>query len=538
MGSDNLYSTYTRMDGTDGRLGYLAYFDHRQGDSFRDLNSDFRVDGGSIKLVLDADRETRWIAGFDVFDADSGEPGGLTHATAGPPGSTVLNYDANRNANQNPFDRIRVKRFAPSLTLQHDFDEGTTSEVKLWGGYYSRKSKRQTDTGFGTVNPVPAADLDGNRDNLINHHQYYTFAADARIRHEWAAWAEDHVLTAGFTSYYSDSPFTVHRGETPNAETGVLRQQSQRGTVYGALFAENKFTFDRLSVVPGFRLENIHQNIEEQVNLGTGEAITPKAVLSRDSYVEVVPLVALGLSYDVGRGSEAYANVSQGYKAKTYTDAVPLGTGDTVSANLDPARSWTYEIGLRGIPKPWLTYDVSLFWIDYDNRFGRVGANIQNVGRSINKGIDIAVETDLIGLYDDLKGNRVDRDVSFNLHGNVEFLDAQFESGPVAGLQPQYAPSHVLRTGAVLHSKRWGKLGLLGTFVDAHYADDAHTANRFIPSYMVWDLTAEVRVYRDNVRIIGGINNLLDEDYYSRIRSNGIDPAYGRNGYIGIALAF
>src|SRR5690606_32217445 len=110
-----------------------------------------------------------------------------------------------------------------------------------------------------------------------------------------------------------------------------------------------------------------------------------------DSYTEHVPLSGLGLAYDLGAQSEIYANVSQGYKAKTYSDAVPLGVTDTISSDLEPGKTWTYELGFRGTPKSWLTFDASVFLIDYDDRFGRVGSNLQNVGHSINKGVDAAL---------------------------------------------------------------------------------------------------------------------------------------------------
>ncbi|MDQ3115300.1 MAG: TonB-dependent receptor [Verrucomicrobiota bacterium] len=35
-----------------------------------------------------------------------------------------------------------------------------------------------------------------------------------------------------------------------------------------------------------------------------------------------------------------------------------------------------------------------------------------------------------------------------------------------------------------------------------------------------------------------GINNLFDEDYYSRITNSGIDPAAGRNYYGGFSVKF
>jgi Fe(3+) dicitrate transport protein len=530
VGSDNLFSTYAAVDGTVGRLGYLAYFSRRSGDSFREINSDYETLGGSFKLVLDAQKETRWIFNMDAFSADSGEPGGLTLAT----GPGTLNYNANRNATQNQFDRVRVERYQPSLTLEHDFSENTLLSATAYVGYFRRFSKRQQGTGFGMLPSGASAD-----NNLIQLQKFYTAGSDVRLRHNWFAWGEQHTLAGGFTTYYSDSPFTVRRGNAPDAEDGELRQKAQRETIYGAAFVENKFTFDRLSVTPAVRLENISQSIDEKLNLGTGETPTPKANLSKDSYVDVVPLVGLGLAYDLGARTELYGNVSQGYKAKTYTDAVPLGVNDTISSNLEPGKTWTYEVGIRGTPRKWLTFDTSLFLIDYDDRFGRVGSNFQNVGRSINKGWDVSAELDLIGLYDEFARTTHSETLgSFSLYGNVELLDAEFVSGPLEGATPQYAPDYLVRAGGIYRWKDRAKLALLGTFVGEHFADDANSANFRIPAYMVWDLTAEVKVYKNTVSVIAGINNLFDEDYYSRIRSNGIDPAYGRNYYAGLSFAF
>jgi Fe(3+) dicitrate transport protein len=530
LGSDNLLSTYAAVDGTVGRLGYLGYFSRRSGDSFREHNSDYETLGGSFKLVLDAQKETRWIFNLDAFSADSGEPGGLTLAT----GPGALNYRENRHATQNPFDRVRVERYQPSLAFEHDFSDDTLLVATAYGGYFSRFSKRQQGTGFGTLASGASAD-----NNLIQLQEFYTFGSDVRLRHNWLAWGDQHTLTGGFTTYYSDSPFTVRRGNAPDAEEGELRQKAQRETIYGAAFVENKFTFNRFSVIPALRLENISQSIDEELNLGTGERPTPKASLSKDSYVDVVPLVGLGLAYDLGAKIDLYGNVSQGYKAKTYTDAIPLGVNDTISSNLEPGRTWTYEIGIRGTPRKWLAFDTSLFWIDYNDRFGRVGSNFQNVGRSINKGWDASAELDVVGLYDELaKTSHGETFGSFSLYGNVEWLDAEFVSGPRKGATPQYAPDYLVRAGGIYRWRNRAKVAMLGTFVGEHFADDANSADFRIPAYRVWDLTAEIKVFGDSVSLIAGINNLFDERYYSRIRSNGIDPAYGRNYYAGVSLAF
>lgn len=78
---------------------------------------------------------------------------------------------------------------------------------------------------------------------------------------------------------------------------------------------------------------------------------------------------------------------------------------------------------------------------------------------------------------------------------------------------------------------------MLGTFVGEQFADDNNTAKFRMPGYSVWDLTLETKAYR-NASVLAGINNLFDRDYYSRIRSDGIDPAYKRNEYAGLSLKF
>jgi len=102
----------------------------------------------------------------------------------------------------------------------------------------------------------------------------------------------------------------------------------------------------------------------------------------------------------------------------------------------------------------------------------------------------------------------------------------------------QYAPDYLIRAGVVYLQDEQRKLALLGTFIDASFADDANSASRFIPSYQVWDLTGEWQIRQSPVTVLAGINNLLDEVYYARIRNDGIDPAAGRTWYAGLRLTF
>ena len=531
FGSDSLYSTFNSVDGTIDRVGYYAYFNHRQTEGFREANSDFDLFAGSAKLVLDATTDSRWIFNFDGYAEDHGEPGGLTFST----GANTVNYRVNRDATSRFFDRFRLERYFASLAWERDFSENTALTLVAWGGYYSRFSKRQRGGGFGTLPSGATA-----TSNTIEHQKFYTEGAEVRLRHDWSMGENTHTFAGGVQVYHTDSPRTDERGSTPDADSGMVRNKSQREIWYAPFFMENRFQFGNFSVIPGLRLETIQQSVEEEVNVDKTAAGTP---LGDKSQFDFVPLFGLGLEYEFQPRLVAYGNVSQAYRPKIFTEAVPTGGMTFVNDDLDEGTSLQYEIGLRGQPRPWLYWDTSLFWLDFDNQIGSVavpgGTSVENVGRAIHRGWEAALEVELLGLSDALRGQpEIERDHRFSLYGNAMLLDADFVSGPRDGATPQYAPDYLLRAGGIYRWRDRGKVALMGTFVDDHFADDANTASFFVPAYMIWDLTFEWKVYRNNLSVLAGINNLFDEDYYARIRGDGIDPAYGRNYYAGFSLAF
>jgi Fe(3+) dicitrate transport protein len=504
FGTDDLFSSYTAVDGTVGDFGYLGYFNHRESDGFRSANSDYVLDGAHAKFVWQQSEATKWILGLDWYEEEHGEPGGLTQAQ----------YAADRNQATRLNDRFRMTRRAASLELQHEFRPGFDLNVKTWGGYYDRWSRREN---FGANAGT----------NNIERQEFNTFGIEPRIRYDWSAWGGEHTFTGGLHYYTADSPRTDRRGAAVDANDGALQRRVQRDVRYGSVFAENKFTFGRLSVTPGVRVEMIDQDITRTF---------PSTLTKENSVVE--PLFGLGLSYDLENENVVYANASQSYRGTIFTETLIPAAGTIVAEDIDPALTWTYELGLRGTPKSWLTYDTSLFYIDMENRYGVFSNTLGNVGRTINYGWDAAVQADLTGLWDETHGTSYsDSFGSLSLYANVALLEAEFENGRFDGGRPQYTPDYIFRTGLIWAKKDRAKVSFLGTFVDDHNAADDGAANRAIPSYMTWDLTAEIKI-TDNFTLMAGVNNVFDEDYYARVRSDGIDPAYGRNFYLGGSFNF
>ena len=58
-----------------------------------------------------------------------------------------------------------------------------------------------------------------------------------------------------------------------------------------------------------------------------------------------------------------------------------------------------------------------------------------------------------------------------------------------------------------------------------------------VPQYTVADFSADWWVL-PQVRLLGGVSNIGDRKYYSRVFQNGIEPALSRTFYVGAAYEF
>lgn len=524
VGSDDLYSTFTSADGTVGQLGYYTYFNHRQSDGFRSANSGYDLNNGAVKLLYTLANGGRLIFNADRYEETHGEPGGLS----------VADFASGSLAATRLYDEMTISRDSVSLTYEFEPDADSFLVANLWWANYERFSKRQRGGGFGTL---PTG---GNAaTNSIESQVFRTLGLDARYRRNWGFGGDTpHAFSTGLQVYHSNSPRRDLRGLTPAAEIGVLTNASEREVLYAPLFMENRFRFGKFSVTPGLRVENAWQDIRETVNrsVNNAGAVTALNPLeSIDDHTTVV-LGGIGAEYELPASSSIYGNISQGYRPRIYSEAVPTGPTAFVNGDLEEGKSLEYEIGVRGRPTEWATFDASLFLLQFEDQIGVVavpgGTSFQNVGDAEHKGLDLSVSLDLLAIA---RGRKAEDSLDWFL--NTTLLDAEFTRGPQRGKTPQYAPDFIVRTGFTYAHGDKGRISLTGTLVDDHFADDGNTAPFAVPGYFTCDLTGEYRIHK-NVRLLAGINNLFDESYYSRVRGDGIDPGNGRNCYIGASFEF
>lgn len=515
MGSNGMYSTYNEFAASKQDVAFLASIDHRKADGPR-FNEDFDVTSGHASIAYEGLDDIRLGFELDYYQSDSGEAGRLSNAE----------FDENRDQTLTPFNRIEIERVIANFTYNQKLSASATLDANVWYSYQDRFSRRSAQFSDPANEPSTTN---------IDQQEFDNWGFDARYA---TTWGGQHILTLGTTSYWGDSPRTRFvsediRSNRQNPDDLIFDQD--RKMAYNAVFIENLFVLDKLKIIPTMRYERINYDLEE---------LTKNPNLSRDAIdvdqTENEWLLGLGMVYQLDNSSELYANVSESYRPQRFDDLANPNSELAAENRPDVSRALNYELGYRSSPLEGLVFDVSAFRIDFDNKIETIQVTIADIerinsGDSRHQGIEFSVDYDLLAGSTD----------SLRVFFNGSLLDAEIVSSvneQLIGNTTAFAPDYLLRTGFMYNSEKFD-VALTATLVDEQFWQDSNLArgtgvdqiNALIPSYEVLDLSAEYRI-SDMWSIYGGINNLLDENYYARVRNDGIEPAFERTAFVGIRV--
>ena len=247
----------------------------------------------------------------------------------------------------------------------------------------------------------------------------------------------------------------------------------------------------------------------------------------------------------------AFAGVHRGFGPPGVADIVTAAGG---SVDLDAELSWNYEIGLRAQPNDGVSYEATLFRMDFENQIvpasvaGGSGATLTSAGETLQQGLELAgdvsstafvewpVEVFARGTYTWL----ADAEYVGERYSNV----AGFSTVRVTGNRLPYAPEHLfagtlgVRTGLGL------EVGLEAVYTSAAYTDDLNTVavvangqRGEIPGYTVWNLTANYALPVCNCTAFATAKNLTDKLYVADM-SRGLIPGMPRLVQAGIEVRF
>ncbi len=541
VGSNGLFNSYNAIGGKKGKIHYYTFFDHRNGDGWRQ-NSRYYTNAAYGTVTYNFTDKFSLTAEVMRSHIRSQQPGGLTDAQ--------ITQDAQQSfRSRNWFD---ITWTTPALIANYQFNEKTRWNTKLFGTIGNRNS-----VGFlqsiTTKDSINATTLNYNN-RVVNLDQYRNYGLESRIITEYHlgkmvnTFAGGIRLYTGTTTRQADGKGTTGTGYDVTV-TGNYPRDIEFNSKNAAAFAENIFRItDKLLIIPGIRYEWLQGTSSGRNGYTSGGA---EIILQNITRSRSFILAGVGTEYHVTKGTEVYGNISQAYRPIQFANLQAPPTTDVVDPDLKDAKGYNIDLGYRGKVKNFLQFDVSGFYLQYDNRVGTItptGATyrlITNVGASTSKGFEGYVEFNPIRAF--TKSQHTDV-IVFASYG---YTDAKYsgdhKDANTKGKKVENAPANIIRGGITAGYRDFlltAQISSVGeTFSDANntVAASSNGNTGLIPSYSVTDLTATYK-FKKGLNLKAGINNLFDERYFTR-RAGGYPgpgalPADGRTVFISVGAKF
>lgn len=540
-GSNNLINSYNAIGGKKGKVNYYSFFDHRSGDGWR-ANSKYFTNSGFATVTYKISDKFSLTAEIMHAQMRSQQAGGLTDAQ--------LKNDARQSfRTRNWFD---IKWTTPAIIAVVNLNDKTVWNTKLFGTIGDRNS-------VGFLQPITVKDsinaaTQQYNNRILTVDNYRNYGLESRILTAYNLGKMKNTISGGVRLYTG----TTYRQADGKGTTGTGYDMAVVGNYprdiefksrNAAVFVENIFRVGKkLLIVPGVRYEWLQGKASGRDKYATnGTEILLQNVERSRSFL----LAGLGAEYNVTRSTEIYANFTQAYRPIQFANLQAPPTTDVIDQNLKDAKGYNLDLGYRGKVKSYLQFDVSSFYLQYNNRVGAITPTgtttrfITNVGASTSKGFETFVE------FSPVKAFTNKQNIDVSLFSSYSYTDATYsgnhKDANTKGKKVENAPTNIFRGGVNFTYKDFVFTTQLSS-VGSSYSDANNTekpsANAqvgLIPSYNVTDFTASYKINK-SIKIKAGLNNAFDKRYFTR-RAGGYPgpgalPADGRTFFISLGAKF
>ena len=556
-GSNGMINTYTGVGGNTGKIHYYGFFDHRSAEGYRQ-NSRFYTNAGFGTITYKWSNKTSLTAEIMRSNIRSQQPGGLTDAQ--------LQQNIRQSFRSRNWMDITWTTLA--LIAHHQINPHTKWNLKLFSVLGDRNSVGfMPSAGITIPDTVHRTTLQFNPRNL-NTDYYRNMGAEWRFitDHQWLGISN--TLSAGLRLYRGN---TYRYAADGKGSTGANYDMSLSDGIWTrdidfvannlAAFAENVFRINsKLLIIPGIRYEYITGSASGRNGLNG----TTEIRLQDQSRKRGFLIAGIGTEYHVGKQTEFYANISQAYRPVQFADLSAPPTTDIIDQNLRDAKGFNADLGYRGKLAEYLFFDVSAYWLQYNNRVGtllqqRLDGSFYNfrtnVGNSHAKGLEGIVDFNPTKLLFGNSGWETSLFVSHAYndarYGNFKVVtrssDNRLIEKNLQNKKVENAPEQILRTGLTLGYK---KISVTAQYshVGKAYSDANNTAlpsangnNGLIPAYDLIDLTGNYKI-SNRFNLKGGVNNLTNAFYFTRRAGGypgpGAMPADGRTWFVSLSAKF
>ncbi|WGH76368.1 TonB-dependent receptor [Tenacibaculum tangerinum] len=559
LGSNNLFTNFTSVGGTKGEFSYYGYYNYKQGEGFRP-NSEFDSKNAFAHVGYEISDNTKLTAEITYLKYLAQQAGGLTDAMF----SEDI-FQSNRTRNW-----FEVNWLLYNFKLIHDFSKKSKLSVNFSGldasrntvGYRGNYKNSQS-------NPVSDLDIQDPRTgeyeirDLIKGN-FKNWSVEARFLSEYNLFNKENIFLIGTKYYKANNKSRQGAGSRGiDADFNFVPTNDYISSNFTlpnenvAVFGENIFKFsDKFSVTPGFRLEYINTQSEGIYTIINYDAAGNPLPNDDNEFEDnrtkerSFALFGLGASYKPTDNIEFYGNASQNYRSVTFSDIRTVSPTFIVDENIKDSKGYTTDFGIRGAYKKFFSYDISGFGLFYNDRIGIVlESNGQNKGDRLRTNIGDAFIYGVESLIDFnmIKILKIENtNYSFNIFNNFSFIDSEYTKSNKSGVEGnkvEFIPNINLKTGVRFGYKNFLS-SLQYSYLSKQYTDATNSAADIggvregtigeIPAYRVLDFSTS---YKYKIfKLEAGVNNLLDEKYFTRRATGypgpGIIPSAPRNWYV------
>jgi Fe(3+) dicitrate transport protein len=450
------------------------------------------------------------------------------------------------NPGQNPFlnDAFEGDRIGGSAAYRALIGQRVALTTTVYGSQFERNWWRQSSNS--AQRPNDSADpACGGMANLN-----LTCGNEGRLRRYTHGGIEPRARVAfgvGGVSQETDIGVRFHterqdrrqaNGDSPLARTGVIVEDNLRTTDAFSAFAQHRVLAGSWTITPGLRVEHVrHNRTNRLINVSGQDALT-----------ELVP--GLGVSYAPLPETTIFAGVHRGFAPPRAEDVINNATGGVVE--LDPERSWNYEIGWRtGLGAMFV--DGALFRMDYENQIvpaslaGGTGAALTNGGETLHQGIEVGLN----GAWESIAAtpHGAYTRLALTWLPVARFTGTRFSnvggfgSVSVSGNRLPYAPETTTAIAVGYRHRAGLDAQIEAQYVGDQFSDDLNTVvgtpdgqRGLIPAHTYWNAAATWHLRRGG-SIFVTMKNLADRTFIVD-RSRGILPGHPRLVQVGTSWRF
>jgi Fe(3+) dicitrate transport protein len=537
FGSNALFNSYNAIGGKKGKVNYYSFFDHRNGNGWR-ANSAYFSNAGYGTVTYHFTKKFSLTAELMRSHIHSQQPGGLTDAQ--------LQQDAQQSfRSRNWFD---ITWTTPAIIANYKINDYTIWNTKLYGTIGDRNSVGflQSITVKDSINGATLA----YNNRIVNIDNYRNYGLESRIITDYTLGKMKNTISAG-VRFYTGNTFRRADGKgTTGTDYDVTTLDNyprdvQFNSKNIAAFVENIFRVGKkILLIPAVRYEWLQGAASGRNGYtNTGQEIILQNIQRSRSFL----LAGIGAEYHVTNTTEIYANASQAYRPIQFANLQAPPSTDVVDDNLKDAKGYNIDLGYRGKIKKYLQFDVSGYYLQYNNRIGSItpeGATyrlVTNVGASTSKGFEGYAEINPIKAL--VKNNKLD----IIVFGSYSYTNAKYsgdhKDASTKGKLVENAPKNIFRGGITCGYKDFlfttQLSSVAATFSDANNTETptVNAQNGLIPSYTITDITAAYKLIK-GIKIKAGLNNVFDKTYFTR-RAGGYPgpgalPADGRTFFVSV----